>query len=308
MIRKSLMLASGILIWSSPSWAQFSVQESFNATGFTFSFFSLASTESDQTELANSENGTGRISTYNYLTAGTRLNYDYKAGVRLPFIYNTAGRDRFNDGQVQDQELLLQDVILFLKDDSIALLPLDIGVYWEGRIYLPTSENSRRAGTIGSYRNHFILNKLLTRTSELEYDQKVTYVHQSRTAYLNKFENERGEPVEIPSLTKAWEVEQRFNYWYRIDAETGVGLQLTLEDKFYNSSVENSKKLDRSEPLRKGPIHTVKLGPATRFALNSKVNFILTYNDVVDTNDNRGELGQFKAENTEFALLSFVRF
>lgn len=297
-----------LLIFSWSAFAQFSVQETFNATGYTFSFFSLASTETDQTEFLNSENGTGRLSFYNYLTIGSRLNYDLKSGMRIPFMYNTAGRDRFNDGQVQDQELFLQDLIFFLRNDSFALLPWDVGVYWEGRIYLPTGKFSRRAGMIGAYRNHFIFNKILSRTVDVEYDQKVTYNHQSRTAYLNSFENERGELVEVASLTKSWEFEHRVQAWYKFNAETGLGLQTTFEDTFYNSSVENSRELDRSEPLSKGPEHIVKVGPALRFALSPKVNFILNYADVVNANENMSELGKFKAENTEVVLLSFVRF
>lgn len=288
--------------------AQLSVQETFNLTGYTFSFFSLASTEVDQTEFANSENGTGRLSTYNYFTAATRINYDLKGGFRIPFMYNTAGRDRFNNGQVQDQEIFLQDLIFFLRNDSLALLPWDVSVFWEGRIYLPTGKFSRRAGMIGAYRNHFIFNKILSRTFTMEYDQKVTYNHQSRTAYLNSFENERGELIEVASLTKSWEFEHRFNLWYRLSPDTGLGLQTTFEDSFYNSSEENSRDLDRSQPLTKRPQHLVKIGPAARFSLSPKINFIFTYNDVVNANQNMNELGRFKAENTEFALLSFIRF
>ncbi len=299
-----------LLAFSFPvaSFAQLSVQETFNASGYTFSMFNLLSTEVDQTEFANDENGTGRLSTYTYFTAATRLNYDLKGGFRLPFIYNTAGRDRFNDGQVQDSELFLQDVIVFLRDDSIALLPWDVSVFWEGRVYLPTGKFSQKAGTIGAYRNQFIFNKILTRHIQLEYDQKVTYNHQSRTAYLNRFENARGEMVEVASLTKSWELQHRVQAWYRFDADTGIGFQVSFEDDYYNSSLENSRSLDRNSRLTKRANHVMKIGPALRFALSPKINFILNYADSVVTTENQSELGKFKPENTEVALLSFIRF
>lgn len=297
-------------LFSTQAFAQFSIQETFNASGITFSAFSLLSTEVDQTEYSDSSDdyGTGRLSTYNYLTAAKRLTYDYKGGIRIPFIYNTAGSDRFNDGQVQDSELFLDDIILFLRDDSIALLPLDISVFWEGRIYLPTGEFSQKAKTIGSYRNQFIFNKILTRHVSLEYDQRITYNHQSRTAYLNRFENSKGETIEVASLTKAWEFRHRFQGWYRFNADTGVGLQVSFEDDYYNSSWENSRSLSRESKLTKGAKHEVKFGPALRFALSNKINFILNYADSVVADDNISELGQFKSKNTEVALLSFIRF
>lgn len=299
---------SVFLVYIPSAFAQLSVQETFNADGYTYSFFSLAATEIDQTELDNTENGTGRISSYNYVTVAKRINYDLKGGVRIPFTYGTAGRDRFNDGRVQDAELLLQDAILFLRNDSIALLPLDVGVFWEGRIYVPTGKYSQRAGTIGAYRNHFIFNKVLSRSFDFEYDQKLTYSHQSRTAYRNRFYDERGDLVDIASLTKSWELEHRFQTWYKLDADTGVGAQITYEDKYYNKSLANSYTLDRSAPLTKRAEHLVKVGPALRFALSPKINFILNYADVVTATENMDELGQFKAENTEVALLSFIRF
>lgn len=300
------LIAITLLVFSSAAFAQFSVQESFNASGYTFSFFSLASTEVDQTEIGTGENGTGRLSFYNYLTVGKRLNYDLKSGIRVPFMYNTAGRDRFNDGQVQNSEIFIQDMILFLRNDSIALLPGDIGVFWEGRIYLPTGKYSQRAGLIGAYRNQFIFNKILSRKFDIEYDQKITYNHQSRTAYLNRFQDDRGDWVEVASLTKSWEFENRANIWYKLDAETGLGAQFTLEDTFYNSSEANARF--NEDVLSKNPEHLMKIGPAARFALSNKINFILTYVDVVNTLKNRSEFGQFKAKNTEVALLSFIRF
>ena len=295
---------------SLPTWAQFSVVESFNESGYTFSFFGLGSTEADQTEVNGVDNGTGRLSFYNYLTIAKRLTYDLKGGVRLPFQYNTAGRDRFNDGHVQKSELFLQDVILFLRNDALTLLPGDIGVYWEGRIYLPTSENSQKRDQIGRYRNHFIFSKILSRVFDMEYDQKISYYHQSRTAYKNTFVDNAGDYAEVTSLTKSWELEHRLNFWYKMDAETGFGLQAGHKDQYFNSSTANAyNQFDKEgTPRTKGPIHEVKFGPAARFALNSKINFILTYEDVVNANENMGELAQFKSENSQVTLLSFVRF
>ncbi len=296
------------MIFSQSAWAQFSVQETFNASGLTFSAFNLLSTEVDQTQFDQQEEGTGRIATYSFLTAATRLTYDLKGGVRLPFVYNTAGTDRFNGDQVQNSEFFLQDLIFFLRDDSIALLPWDVSVFWEGRAILPTGKFSQQQGMIGAYRNQFIFNKVLTQKISLEYDQRITYNHHSRTAYLNRFENARGETIEVASLTKAWDLAHRVQGWYRFDADTGVGLQMSFEDDYYNSSLANASSSDRSRPLTKEARHVVKLGPALRFSLSPKINFILNYADTVIANENMSELGQFKAENSEVALLSFIRF
>lgn len=298
---KKLFFLFAAFFAMSTAHAQFSVQETdgssrFRLLGKTWNpnFFSLASAETDKME-----NG-GRLSTYNYLTLATYVGDSYRLGFRLPFQYNTAGTDRFNREKVNDQELFLQDIIVSLQKYDLMYLPWDLGVYWEGRAYLPTSKNSKQSGLITRLRNNFIVSKVLNRHFELEYDNKFSYYFQSRSTYRNTFEDEDGYEVNAVSSTKQMSLDHRLSLWGKITPQAGLGWQVGGEDDYWNKSDAENK----SKPGER----MIKTGPAARFPLGDNMNFILTYEDKVNRDDNMKEFGKFRAENTQFTLLSFVRF
>lgn len=51
----------------------------------------------------------------------------------------------------------------------------------------------------------------------------------------------------------------------------------------------------------------MKAGVATRFALNDQVNFIATFQNKLQDSDLR-RMGQFRTQDTEFNLLTFISF
>jgi hypothetical protein len=284
----------------SMAWAQFSVQETDASNKIKFlgkewnpSFFSLASTETDKMN----DDG-GRISTYNYLTMATYLPNNLRLGLRVPFQYNTAGTDRFNGRKVNKSETFLQDVIISVQAYNAFYLPADVGVYWEGRVYLPTSKNSKTAGTIGKLRNDLIFNQIPSRYFEFEEESKVGYFVQSNKTYQNHFEDEDGFPVDVVSATKKMELEHTIRAWGKYTAQTGAGLQFQLSDTYWNSSSAENK-FKPGEKL-------MKFGPQVRFPITKSANFILGYADVVNRDENRAEFGRFLAKNTEWVLLSFI--
>ena len=297
---KAFILLVSVL-FAGAAHAQFSVQETDGSTrlkvlGKTWNtnFFSLASTETDH--LSDG----GRISTYNYVTFATYIKNSFRMGLRVPFQYNTAGTDRFNGGKGNKQELMLQDIIVSIQKYDLAYLPWDLGLYWEGRAYAPTSKFSRDTGMITRVRNQFILSKVFNRYMELEYDNKYSYYLQSRTTYSTSFEDEEGFPVEnVAASTKQQVLEQRLQLWGKVTPQFGVGWQLGANDETWNASAENNK----NKPVLREWI----TGPSVRFPLNDNVNFIFVYEDRVDRED-ADELGKFYADNTQFTLLSFVRF
>ncbi|MGE3681864.1 MAG: hypothetical protein AB7G93_09070 [Bdellovibrionales bacterium] len=297
------LLTLAVLVFPLSASAQFSVQEADSSNRFRFlnsswntSFYSLASTE---TEKMNNEGG--RISTYNYFTFRTYLPHDYRFALRVPFLFSTAGTDRFNKDKNNEQELSLSDLIVAFQNYNLLFLPWDLGLYWEGRFYLPTSRQSKDSGLITRLRNNFILSKVFSQHFEMEYDQKVSYYLQSRSSYPIHDQDEDGfELVDVVGLTKRMEFEHDLRLWAKITPQTGVGLGVGSEETYYNKS----ETYHRSRPGKR----TLSVGPQLRFPLASWANFILAYEDVVDRDENPEELGRFLAQNTQFVLHSFIRF
>jgi hypothetical protein len=297
-------LTALLLLSSAPALAQLSVQDSdgslkFKLAGkeFNTSFFDIASVETDKFN----DDG-GRLSTYSYLTLATYLNYDYRLAFRLPFQYNTAGTSRFDGSTPQNADLFLQDVIIGLQNYNLLYLPWDLALYWEGRMYLPTSENSQKAGTITRLRNNFILTKYLNQTFQVELDQKLNYYWQSQTTYKNHFVDEEGFDVNVVSGTKRSEFEHNLRMWGKIGPQSAIGWTIGTEDTYWNKS--------KAEGKAKPGERLLKTGPQIRFPLSNSANFIFTYEDKVDRDDraNRAEFGKFLAKNTQFTLLSFLSF
>lgn len=290
------------LFVSSLAFAQFSVQETdannklkLFGKEWSPSFFSLASKETDK---MNDEGG--RLSTYNYVTFASYLPNGWRLGLRVPFQYNSAGTDRFNGRKMNKSETFLQDIIIGVQDYDAFYLPWDVGVYWEGRVYLPTSKNSKKSGTVAALRNEFILSKKANRWFEVETNSKIKYFIQSNSTYRNSFEDEDGFNVEVTSSTKKSEFEHSLRLWAKPTPETGIGIQAQLVDTYWNKSAPDIE--NKSKPGER----LIKLGPEVRFPVTKSANFILSYADVVNRDDNRSELGQFKAKNTEFILFSFI--
>ena len=294
-----LTLCGLLAISLSPLWAS-TVQETLETSTYTpwrFSFFNLSSLEQDQVE-----EGGAQLSSYSFFTTGYKLTSTTKLALRIPFQYNSNGFNRFNQDAVQEQETFLHDIIISYQDYALTLLPGNIGVYWEGRVYIPTSRQSRKENRIARFRNDFILNKPLSRRWMIEYIQKFNYYHQSRTAYRNQFEDQNGFTIETISLTKRFFLDHWLTLWFNVKPSFALGLKAGAEDTWYNKTdLEDQSK-------EKNSIHQAKIGPTLRFELNNKINFIFSVDDAVDVRENYNELGQFKKTNLSYALLSFVRF
>lgn len=297
---KSLILSLLVLASVSAS-AQLSVQESdtnrLTIMGRTvnFNYFNLANVETDK---FNEEGG--RLATYNMITASSWVAANYRFALRVPFQYNTGGTDRFNGNKVNEEEMFLQDIILGVQNYNLLYLPWDIELYWEGRTYLPTSPNSKKTGLITRLRNDFIFGKTFNRYFEAEYVNKFSYYLQSKTAYANNFTDEDGFEVNVISQTKRQELEHWIAMWLRVTPETALSWRYGEEEQVWNAA-EAEGRPDRS-------LKTRITGPQFRFPLTKNANFIFSYTDKVTHGINDDELGEFQADNTEFTLLSFVRF
>ena len=157
------------------------------------------------------------MSSYNYLSANYRLFGGRKIAIRTPFTYSTAGYDSFSGERRQDQEIQMQDPFVSYVVYNLALLPWDIGVFWEGRIYAPLSHWSQETGLRGRFRSDLIFSKLLSRQWELEYIAKLNYYAQSQSLSGRvDVDKTTGEERVYLSNTKRFFLDHWFSVWYKV--------------------------------------------------------------------------------------------
>jgi hypothetical protein len=149
-------------------------------------------------------------------------------------------------------------------------------------------------------RNDFIVGKTFNKYFDFEYVQKFNWFVQSKTAYRNTFRDEDDFEVNVVSQTKRQELEHWLALWYKFTPETAISWRVGEEEQVWNAS-DAENRPDRSQKDR-------ITGPQVRFPVTKNANFIFSYTDKVTRGQNENELGQFRADNTEFTLLSFVRF
>ena len=310
-----LFLLFLILFYVRSSWASFSVQEVQRSGGYSpwsLSFFSLASTVQEE-----NDKGGGRMSSYNYFSTNYRLFGGRKIAFRLPFTYATAGYDSFHGERLQKSEIQLQDPFLSYTIYNLVLLPFDIGVFWEGRIYAPVSRMSQDIGMRTRLRSDMYFSKLLSRHWEIEYVTKINYYAQSQSiAGRIGVDSVTGENRVYIGNTKKMFLDHWLSIWYKFDSNTGLGFKLGGEETLYNKSDALSREAKRE----------IKFGPQVRFSLSSKANFLLSMEYVMNPrylSQNRGLKGLFaksaldtqgkKANrrdrrSVQWVLLSFLRF
>lgn len=285
----------------SSSWGQsFSVQEKVVNTysPFWISGFTRADYEMKLYEL-----GGGQMSTYSFINMNYRLGTGRKVALRIPFIISSAGWAQFEDKAptYHKHNAFFEDPILSIVNGSIALLPGDIQVYWEGRFYVPVGRQSLLENRIGRLRNDFILSKNLTQKIEINWVNNVNYYIQSRTTYITDIpqNEETGESLEVLTNTRQWRIDNRFDLWYKFTSDFGLGMQLGIRnDVFYQAPNQNRTKGSEVE---------YAFGPQLRFNAGELGNMIITVNNSVQREE-ASQLFKVKRERLAVALLAFYMF
>lgn len=298
------MLFSGNLFASS------SIQETINTdySPWSLSAFSLIIAEADQTQAG------GSLFSYNYIGPNYRLNNNERLAFKLPFLMNTAGHDRFNGQCVQDQDAELADPFVNYSNYDLVLLPGDIDVYWDGRVYLPLSKASRKQKMIGRLRSNFIFSRRITQALEVEWRNEFNYYHQSQTTYVASGINDQCEVGDNagPSNTRRFAMDNWINIWYRLDRKWSLGLVTIFTEEVRNTSGTIETSRQRNGRMKE---ISVSMGPSVKWIANDNVSFIGTVSDRIQysgfhplSQDNLADLGKFKKENVEVTLSSFIRF
>lgn len=261
-----------------------------------YSAFSFASMDGGPTQ-----QGGARLGTYNYLSLNYSTEFGQHWSFRVPFRYDSAGFDDFNDNEVQSQELNLWD---FLVDYTVSstLLPGDIEIFQRVRLELPTSDVSRAQKKIASLRYTAFASRYLTKGVQLEYWPDFTWNIHTVTTYTNEFGT--------TSHTRQYELKQRLTLWYTVSPKLQLGIYTGTQDDWFNRSNANSTSRQAEGRLSE---HAWILGPSFRYTPNRNFSFLFSLQNTVplwgfrsqDTGS-VSDIGQFKPDQTQFLLLTNI--
>jgi hypothetical protein len=304
------LLITTIILWGSWSAHGQSVIETVNTaySPWAITAFSLITTEMDQA------NNGGSLFSYNYIGPNYRINHNERVAFKMAFNANSNGFDRFNGNCIQEQNAAFEDAFIEYNNFNLGLLPGIANIFWSGRVYVPVSQNSRRQKMISRYKSNTIVSRWVTQRLLLEYRNDVSFFHHSQTTFQASFPDDQCAIIDSPSQsnTRMYRLDNWLSFWYQISPRFSVGTSFILRQDAYNRSdvFETSRQRDgRMQEL------TAFLGPSLRYTFTDNYNVILSVRDRVeysgfrqDRQSNFSELGQFRAQNTEISLLSFIRF
>lgn len=276
-----------------------SVQEKVSSyKPYWFNGFTLAGYD-----LKLQEVGGGQVTSYNYLTYNYGLGSGRRFVMRLAYIVNSPGWSQFEDKPpaYNKADMFFDDLIVSYIDNSLVLLPGDIQVYWDGRLYLPVGQQSLLENRIGRIRNDFILSKYITQKVELVLWSKFNYYIQSRTTYVTDIpqNDETGETLEVLTNTKQWGNENWLDLWYRINYDYAVSLRIGNDIDRYYQAPNQGKFKDTAVRYH--------FGANMRFNVSDSINMIAGVKHEVAKAD-FSQILKVDKDNIGFALLAFYSF
>ncbi len=297
----NLVLCVNALAFGFSAWGQsFSVQEKVTNlySPYWFSGFTRADYEMRMWDI-----GGGQVSTYSFVNLNYRLGQGQKITLRIPFIISSAGWSQYEDKApaYHKADAFFEDPIISLVDNNLILLPGDIQVYWEGRVYIPVGQQSLLENRIMRLRNDFILSKNLTQKLEINWVNNVNYYVQSKTTYYTDvpLNEEVGERLNVLTNTRQWRVDNRLDLWYKFSYDFGIGMQFyARSDVYYQAPVQYRFKDTETE---------YAVGPQVRFSVGDIGNMIFSVSHRVPKQD-FGDLLKIDRDNINVTALAFYMF
>lgn len=240
---KALFLSILCVMMTSPSWAQEREEMQAMSAGDTYrkywgvTLFSIASIRNMNNRKAD---GPRAVESYNYFGLNYRIDSDTRLSVRIPFLFNTEGYNRFNDKLTSKAEI--QDVHVAFSKYDLGYIG-DIDLSGNVKVYMPTSEWSAKSGQIARFRAELYMEYAIGRFSSISYGIKPDLFWQRNRTYVDystpRFNdgNFRWDPR---GTTKQYSLEHflegyiDINQYFTIKPRVGFD-----EDWYYSSETEN---------------------------------------------------------------------
>lgn len=268
-------------------------------SAWNYSFFSIASTTASQIDAGGSN-----LESYNYIAGNYRLSDSTRLSLRVPFLFNTAGFNRFGDSVKQDAQLA--DVFIsYITYDLGYIGPIDFSGNF--RLYLPTSENSQNSRMIAMVRMDLYSEMIVGRFSTIQYVFKPRYYIQSQKAYFDPntatFPDGayRTSPIRA---TKQAELEHYVEYIGDINKYLSVKPAIGFEDNWYYGSGEEGIEARRTTNAKLQLALEIRPSRELRFTLGVANQPRLLPNRDRRTGAIREEVALFRPKDNQVFLMT----
>lgn len=259
----------------------------YKRSKWNYSFFSFLSAPYELPV----KDRTSLVDTYNYVSFNYKIDYTRRVSIRPTFTLNTAGYDPiFREEKAS--KLQLEDMYIQYADYNFALLPGQVGVLAQFRVFLPTSKSSRDQKTLAKFGGWFIFSRPFGDSWELNFHTKGYYYWQSQKSY------DGGKSY--PSHTKKYKWENYFELGKMFNEKFGFSMNfgLTMEEK-------NGSDTYGDEPRH---VNTLKSGISIRYNYAWYLNFIFGIDNQIYDVNNQQDHTLLQPEDMSFILLTFFRF
>lgn len=267
-----------------------SLRKNWNSTLFSIVSQDNMSYGKEQTEDRS-------LSTYTYISLNYKIDSDRRVSLRVPFLYNTAGQNRYGD-QI-DSEMKLNDIFFVYNMSDLGYIG-DVDLAGNFRVYFPTSEAAQNTGMIAKFRAEVFFDYSIGRFSSISYGIKPDYYWQQRTATFNsdtaRFDD--GNFVRDPrSTNKQAELEQFIELNADINKYFSLKPRIGLEEAWYHSSA--AEDLEGNHVTKAFYQAAVSIRPARG------INFLVGMTNTTILNSNRGKDIQWgQPENTNYFVMT----
>ena len=230
---------------------------------------------------------------YNYIGLNYKLSTGQKISLRPAFSYNFSGIDY--RGNKVESSLKIGDTYINLADYDAALLPGNIGLSAQYRIYLPTSEKSQDKEIIAGLGGWFTLNKPVTTLSDISYHIKPKFYIAPKT-YVRTF-SDGGTQIR---QNRQIDLEHYIEWNRRITQNFSVQASLKHYYDAYPAAPEHGKEFFYREDagIAVGFDYGISRSARVIFSIEQK-------RDVKQAQ--KLSFKPFRQEETSFTLLSFFR-
>jgi hypothetical protein len=231
-----------------------------------------------------------RIESYNYFTFDHRISSNQSFSVRPVFYLGTAGTN-YRD-QYQSADFSIGDAYMNWVVHRVATLPGDWRLKAHTRVYVPTSEDSRKHGMVARLRPWWLLSRNFGRKWEVIFNLEPDYYFVQRTTFLD----DRGRALGNRQFGYESKAELRYNF-NRTYAATLAGGH--AQSWSYASEANNIDTRYRTEDI--------SIEASVSAALKS-VFLVLGLSQSHGVARPYSDFSFFRADETEYFLLSSIRF